>query len=150
MKILLQRVSSAQVTVEGRIVSRVGRGLLLLVGIGRLDGAAELEWMAHKAVNLRVFPDAAGKMNLSVRDVKGELMAVSQFTLYADAHKGNRPSYVDAAPPEQASILFDRFCEMLERELGGPISRGVFGAHMNVELVNDGPVTLMLEKAATP
>jgi D-tyrosyl-tRNA(Tyr) deacylase len=150
MKVLLQRVSSAQVTVEGRIVSRIGRGLLLLVGIGRSDGAAEMEWMAHKVVNLRVFPDAAGKMNLSVRDVKSGLLAVSQFTLYADAHKGNRPSYVDAAPPEQASGLFDRFCEMLERELGGPISRGVFGAHMNVELVNDGPVTLMLEKAATP
>lgn len=120
--------------------------MLLLVGIGPGDDAATLEWMARKVVNLRVFPDADGRMNLSVLEIGGGVLAVSQFTLYGDAGKGNRPSFVQAAPPEMAAALFEQFCSRLEGELGKPVPRGVFGAHMQVELVNDGPVTLMIER----
>ncbi|MCC7510958.1 MAG: D-tyrosyl-tRNA(Tyr) deacylase [Planctomycetes bacterium] len=145
MKVLLQRVSRAQVRVDGGVVGSIDAGLLLLVGIGQGDGAEQLERMAHKVANLRVFADADGKMNRSVLDTGGGVLAVSQFTLYADSSKGNRPSYIDAAPPEQARNLYEQFCARLEAKLAKPVARGVFGAHMDVELVNDGPVTLMLE-----
>lgn len=146
MRVLVQRVSRAEVTVEGRVTGEIGPGLLLLVGIRQGDGDAELEWMVHKLANLRVFGDAEGKMNLSVQDTGGGVLAISQFTLYGDAKKGNRPSYIEAARPEVAEPLYDKFCEQLGAAIGKEVQRGVFGAHMDVELVNDGPVTLMLEK----
>lgn len=146
MRVLVQRVSRAEVTVEGRVTGEIGPGLLLLVGIRQGDGDAELEWMVHKLANLRVFSDAEGKMNLSVQDTGGGVLAISQFTLYGDAKKGNRPSYIEAARPEVAEPLYDKFCEQLGAAIGKEVQRGVFGAHMDVELINDGPVTLMLEK----
>jgi D-tyrosyl-tRNA(Tyr) deacylase len=146
MKVLLQRVSRAKVTVDGNITGEIGAGLLLLVGIGGGDTHAQLEWMANKVVNLRVFADAQGKMNLSILETGGDILAVSQFTLYADTRKGNRPSSIDAAPPAQANAFYEQFCALLETQLGKPVARGVFGAHMDVELVNDGPATLMLER----
>jgi len=148
MRVLLQRVSQASVTVEGRVSGEIGQGLLLLVGVREGDTAAEIDWMAAKVANLRVFNDTHGKMNLSVKDVQGGALAISQFTLYGDAAKGNRPSYITAARPELAQPLYERFCEKLASELGRPVQRGVFGAHMEIKLTNDGPVTLMLEKEA--
>ncbi len=148
MKVLLQRVSRAKVTVGGNVTGEIGAGLLLLVGIGGGDTPAQLDWMANKVVNLRVFADAQGKMNRSILETGGDILAVSQFTLYADTRKGNRPSYVDAAPPEQANALYEQFCSTLETLLGKPVARGVFGAHMDVDLVNDGPVAILLERTS--
>lgn len=145
MRVVLQRVSEARVTVHGDMVGSVGRGLLLLVGIAPGDGPAELAWMAKKVVGLRIFPDAEGRMNRSLLDVEGGILAISQFTLYGDCRRGRRPSFVGAAPPDLASPLYDRFCELLEAE-GVPVGRGIFGADMAVSLVNDGPVTLVLER----
>lgn len=146
MRVLVQRVSRAKVTVEGRVTGEIGPGLLLLVGIKQGDGDPELQWMVHKLANLRVFSDAEGKMNLSLQDTGGGVLAISQFTLYGDAKKGNRPSYIEAARPEIAEPLYENFCEQLGAAIGKEVQRGVFGAHMDVELINDGPVTLMLEK----
>jgi D-aminoacyl-tRNA deacylase len=146
MKIVLQRVKNASVTVEDERVSEIGAGLLLLVGIAAGDGEAEADWLAQKISGLRIFNDGAGKMNLSVRDAGGEVLAVSQFTLLADTRKGKRPSFVGAAPPEEAERLFDYFCERLRAPGTGPVKTGVFGAVMEVALVNDGPVTLILER----
>lgn len=145
MRVLLQRVSAASVTVDAAPVASIGAGLLLLVGIRDGDRDDSLQWMARKVAGLRVFPDAAGLMNLSVRDTGGEVLAVSQFTLYGDTRKGNRPGFTAAARPEIALPLFENFCTLLEAEIGKPVRRGVFGAHMQVALTNDGPVTLMLE-----
>jgi D-tyrosyl-tRNA(Tyr) deacylase len=145
MRVLLQRVSAASVTVDAAPVAGIGPGLLLLVGIRDGDQQDSLHWMARKIAGLRVFPDSAGLMNLSVRDTGGEVLAVSQFTLYGDTRKGNRPGFTAAARPEIALPLFENFCANLEAEIGKPVSRGVFGAHMQVALTNDGPVTLMLE-----
>jgi D-tyrosyl-tRNA(Tyr) deacylase len=139
VRALVQRVSEAAVEVDGREVARIGSGLLVLLGVAAADGPEQADRIAGKLERLRVFEDAAGKMNLSVRDVGGELLVVSQFTLYGDARKGNRPSYVDAAGPEQAEPLYER----VRAALGG--QGGAFGAHMRVALVNDGPVTLLLE-----
>lgn len=146
MRILLQRVREAQVDVEGETVGRIGRGLLLLVGIGAEDAPAILEPMAQKIANLRIFGDAEGKMNLSLVDVGGEILAVSQFTLHADCRKGRRPSFVRAAPPEAALKLFDDFVAALRR-LGIKVETGRFGAMMDVRLVNEGPVTIWLDSA---
>ncbi len=146
MRIVLQRVKSASVTVVGERVSGIGPGLLLLVGVAKGDGEAEAGWLAEKIVGLRVFPDDAGRMNLSVRDAGGEILAVSQFTLLADTKRGKRPSFVGAAPPEKAEPLFDGFCERLDALGVGVVKKGVFGAMMEVELVNDGPVTIILER----
>jgi D-tyrosyl-tRNA(Tyr) deacylase len=145
MRVVLQRVTRARVTVEGRVTGEIGRGLLLLAGFTEGDTDETLRWMADKVVGLRVFTDAEGKMNLSVEDVDGSLLVVSQFTLYGDARKGRRPSFVDAARPETAIPLYERLVEML-REAGRPVQTGEFGAMMQVELVNDGPVTLVLER----
>jgi D-aminoacyl-tRNA deacylase len=139
VRALVQRVSGASVTVGGEEVARIGPGLLVLLGVRRGDGPDEADHLARKLLALRVFEDAAGKMNLSARDVGAELLVVSQFTLYGDARRGNRPSFVDAAPPEEAEPLYERVRLALGAE------GGVFGARMAVSLVNDGPVTLLLE-----
>lgn len=145
MRIVLQRVSRARVTVEGRVTGEIGRGLLLLAGFKEGDTDDALAWMADKVVGLRIFPDDEGKMNRSVQEAGGGLLVVSQFTLYGDARKGRRPSFVDAARPEIAIPLYERFVDLL-RATGLAVGTGEFGAMMDVELVNDGPVTLILER----
>jgi D-tyrosyl-tRNA(Tyr) deacylase len=145
MRIVLQRVSRAKVTVDGRVTGEIGRGLLLLAGFTDGDTEDALAWMADKVVGLRIFPDDEDKMNRSVDDVDGGLLVVSQFTLYGDTRKGRRPSFIDAARPEVAIPLYERFLQML-RATGRPVQTGEFGAMMDVELVNDGPVTLILER----
>ena len=145
MRVLLQRVSSASVTVNAKRIGEIGRGFLLLVGFTHEDTEEALAWMADKIIGLRLFPDEGGKMNLALEDVGGALLVVSQFTLYGDAQKGRRPSFIDAARPELAIPLYERFVGML-RERQVHVATGEFGAHMDVELVNDGPVTLMLER----
>lgn len=146
MRAVIQRVSSAQVTVGGEVVGRVGRGFLVLVGITGSDGEAEAGLLARKIAGLRVFEDADGKMNLALADVGGAVLAVSQFTLYADVRKGRRPSFIAAARPEQAEPLYARFCALLRAE-GLEVQQGVFGAEMQVALVNDGPVTIWIDTA---
>lgn len=145
MRVVVQRVSHASVSIGGELCSEIGKGLLLLVGIGRHDADEELSWMIRKIANLRIFEDAAGKMNLSVKDIGGSILAVSQFTLYADSSRGNRPGFSEAAPPETASPLFDRFVDRLREESGCTVGTGRFGADMQVSLLNDGPVTILLE-----
>jgi D-aminoacyl-tRNA deacylase len=145
MRVVCQRVSRARVTVEGRIAGRIGAGLLLLAGFTADDSEATLRWMADKVLGLRVFADDEGKMNRSVVESGGALLVVSQFTLYGDASKGRRPSFVSAAPPDVAIPLYERWVRML-REGELPVETGEFGAMMEVELVNDGPVTLILER----
>ena len=145
MRVLLQRVSRAEVRVGARVTGRIHQGYLLLVGLTHTDDEAALTWMADKVVGLRLFGDADGKMNLALADVAGALLVVSQFTLYGDASKGRRPSFVDAARPETAVPLYERFVALL-RERGVPVETGEFGAMMDVELMNDGPVTLWLER----
>ena len=145
MKAVLQRVSRASVTVDGETVGSIGRGFLVLVGFKADDGESQLHWMAEKMVGLRLFPDDEGKMNLDVTQVGGSLLVVSQFTLYADARKGRRPSFVDAAPPELATSLYERFVDELAAT-GVPVETGSFGALMDVELVNEGPVTVILDR----
>jgi D-tyrosyl-tRNA(Tyr) deacylase len=145
MRVVLQRVSRAEVRVGGRTTRRIERGFLLLVGFTHTDGDAALVWMADKIVGLRLFADAEDKMNLALADVTGALLVVSQFTLYGDAAKGRRPSFIDAARPETAIPLYERFVELL-RERVDRVETGEFGAMMDVHLVNDGPVTLLLER----
>lgn len=144
MKVLLQRVSRATVKISERVISETGPGLLALIGFGREDNDKDLEWMSRKILGLRIFPDLRDNMNLSIMDVNGELMIVSQFTLHADTRKGRRPSFIDAASPEKAELLYNLFIEMLSHS-GLTIQSGIFGAMMNVELVNSGPVTIMIE-----
>ena len=146
MRVVLQRVSQASVTVEGRVTGAIGRGLLVLAGAAPDDTAEDRDWLARKIVQLRVFADDEGVMNRSVADVGGGLLAVSQFTLYASTRKGNRPSYSAAAPPELAAPAFAAFVDALASALGRPVPTGVFGAHMDVEILNDGPVTLLVER----
>ena len=145
MRVILQRVSSSQVVVNGEVVGAIGRGLNLLVGIAATDTEAELDWMAKKCLELRIFPDDIGKFNQSILDIQGEILAVSQFTLYGDARKGRRPSFDQAAPPAIAEPLYDQFVEKL-RGSGLRVATGRFGAMMQVSIDNDGPVTLILEK----
>ena len=147
MRLIIQRVTRASVTVDEETVAAIGPGYLILVGVTHTDETANADWLARKVAGLRLFEDDHGLTNLSLADVSGEALAVSQFTLYANARKGRRPSFVDAARPEVAEPLFERFVATLRRE-GVPVQTGVFGAHMQVALVNDGPVTLMLEKEA--
>ena len=145
---MVQRVSRAAVRVDGRVTGSIGVGFVVLAGFAPGDTETTLAWMADKILGLRVFADAEGKMNLGLTDVGGAVLVVSQFTLYGDARKGRRPSFVDAAPPEIAIPLYDRFLALLREKGGGgvKVETGEFGAMMEVELVNDGPVTLLLEK----
>src|SRR5436190_1853082 len=148
MRVLAQRVREASVTVNDAVVSRIGAGLLLLVGIAADDTPDDGEWLARKISDMRIFDDEAGVMNRSVIDTRGALLAVSQFTLYASTRKGNRPSWSRAAPPDIAQPRFDAFVRMLTARIGQPVQAGVFGANMQVALVNDGPVTLWLDSRA--
>ena len=149
MRALIQRVKNARVTVEGRETGSIGQGLLIFLGIRDTDSETELRWMVKKCAALRVFEDDDGKMNRSVRDIAGEALVVSQFTLYGNSKKGNRPSYIDAARPEFAEPMYERFCDALQIELGRDVATGEFGADMQVELTNDGPVTLWIEREST-
>ena len=144
MRAVVQRVTSAQVTVEGRVISRIGRGLLVFIGVDRDDGAADLVYVAGKVRDLRIFGDEEGKMNRSITDVAGEILVVSQFTLSADCRRGRRPSFDTAAPPEVARSMYDTFVETL-RAMDLPVQTGEFRAMMQVELINDGPVTILLD-----
>jgi D-tyrosyl-tRNA(Tyr) deacylase len=144
MRAVVQRVSRGEVRVDGAATGEVGRGLVVLLGVAAGDGDEDARWMADKVAQLRIFEDAEGKMNRSVEDVAGGVLLVSQVTLLGDARKGNRPSFVEAAPPEAASALYEKVCARL-RERGLPVGTGVFRAHMDVELVNDGPVTILLD-----
>ena len=146
MKIVLQRVKNASVAIADEQISEIGPGLLLLVGIARGDRETEAKWLVEKVSGLRVFADDDGKMNLNVREAEGEILAVSQFTLLADTRKGKRPSFVEAAPPEEAEMLFDYFCDRLREAGVTSVKTGSFGAMMDVSLVNDGPVTIVLER----
>ena len=147
MRIVLQRVSRAAVRVRGGTVAEIGKGFLLLVGVGRDDAFGQYDRLAEKVVHLRVFEDEAGKMNLSLADVGGEILVVPQFTLYGDVRKGRRPSWAGAAPPEVAEDRVEAFARALEAR-GATVKRGAFGEHMEVDLVNDGPVTIWIDGAA--
>ncbi|HET7012073.1 MAG TPA: D-aminoacyl-tRNA deacylase [Anaerolineales bacterium] len=145
MRLVIQRVKRGRVSVEGQALAQIEEGFVILVGVGQGDGPEQADWLAEKCAGLRVFEDAGGKMNLSLADVGGGALVVSQFTLYADSSKGRRPSFIHAAPPEQAEPLVEAFANGLRRR-GLPVQSGVFGAHMLVEIDNDGPVTILLEK----
>lgn len=150
MRVLVQRVTRAKVEVQGALLGQIGPGLLLFVGFRAGDGEGELVWMADKCAGLRIFADDAGKMNRSVLEAGGGALVVSQFTLYGDARKGNRPSFIGAARPELAEPLYGRFAELMTARLGpGRVATGRFAADMQIELVNDGPVTLLLEREGT-
>jgi len=146
MRAVIQRVASASVSVDGTEVGRIGPGLLVLAGFAQGDDAAAVRWMAEKVARLRIFEDAAGKMNLDVAGIGGGILLVPQFTLYADAAKGNRPSFTGAAPPGPANARYEEMIRVLREMSGVPVETGVFGASMRVELVNDGPVTILLER----
>jgi len=145
MRALIQRVGQASVAVEQQVTGQIGPGILALVGIEEGDDQSDIDWLCHKISQLRIFNDDAGVMNRSVIDAGGEVLAVSQFTLYASLRKGNRPSYSRAAPPAVSRPLFDRFVESMARTLGRPVPTGVFGAEMQISLINDGPITLWLD-----
>ena len=145
MKLVIQRVKEARVDVENKIVGKIGKGFLVLLGVSHNDTKAEADYLVKKLCNLRVFEDENEKMNLALKDVNGELLIVSQFTLYADTSNGNRPSFVQAAKPEQANELYEYFCQKCQ-ENGIKVEKGIFGANMQVSLINDGPVTIIIEK----
>ncbi|HVY76687.1 MAG TPA: D-aminoacyl-tRNA deacylase [Puia sp.] len=145
MRAVIQRVAHAEITIDGTQRAAIARGLLILIGIEAADSGEAVDWLAKKIVNLRVFNDEAGVMNLSVKEAGGELMVVSQFTLFASTKKGNRPSYIRAAKPEQAIPIYEAFVEALQSEMGRPVGTGVFGADMKVTLLNDGPVTILID-----
>ena len=145
MRIVVQRVSHASVTIEGQCKSSIGKGMLILVGIEESDGQKDIDWLCKKIVNLRIFDDENGIMNRSILETAGEILAVSQFTLMARTKKGNRPSYIDAAKPEISVPLYEKFVQSLQKELQKEIKTGVFGADMQVGLINDGPVTIIID-----
>ena len=145
MRALLQRVSSASVSIDGETVSSIQHGLLILLGIEESDNTEDIDWLCGKITRLRIFEDENGKMNLSIQDIGGEALVVSQFTLHASTKKGNRPSFLKAAPPAISEPLYNAFCNNLEAELGKSIVRGIFGAEMQVSLVNTGPVTIWID-----
>lgn len=148
MRALIQRVSAGSVAIDGRTIGQIERGFVVLLGVTHTDTPQEADWLAAKVAGLRVFDDREGKMNLSLQDVGGSVLVVSQFTLYGDARKGKRPSFTNAAPPENAEPLVTYFCDQL-RAQGLNVATGIFGAHMDVTIHNDGPVTMLLEKEAT-
>lgn len=145
MRIVIQRVRHASVTVDNQAVSAIGQGLLVLVGVENGDTPADAEWLAAKTVALRIFDDTDGVMNRSVIDIGGEVLAVSQFTLTASTRKGNRPSYIRAARGEEANTLYETYCQLVADRIGSPVGRGIFGADMQVSLLNDGPVTIIID-----
>jgi D-aminoacyl-tRNA deacylase len=145
MRAVIQRVTRASVEIKHEIVSQIGRGLLVFLGVETADSRDDIVWLAGKIARLRVFSDENGAMSLSVQNVAGDLLIVSQFTLLASTRKGNRPSFAEAAAPEQANQLYEEFCQQLETEVAKPVCRGIFGADMQIELVNDGPVTICLD-----
>lgn len=148
MRAVFQRVSSARVSIDGEVVSSISRGLLVLIGVAEDDSEADVQYVANKTANLRIFEDEAGKMNLSVSDIDGEILVVSQFTLYGDCRKGRRPSFIAAARPPKAELLYEKYVAALT-DVGLKVETGVFQAHMDVELVNDGPVTILLDSKKT-
>lgn len=145
MKAVIQRVSQASVTVKGKVSGKIGWGFLILLGVAETDELEDIEWLARKIIGLRVFSDEAGKMNKSLIDIDGELLVVSQFTLQASTKKGNRPSFIQAAHPEKANDFYRKFNAILEKETGKAVQTGIFGADMKVELLNDGPVTILFD-----
>lgn len=148
MRLLIQRVTEARCHIDGAIFSEIGRGLMVLVGVGYDDGAEDIEWLTKKLVQLRIFDDEAGVMNLSVEDIGGEVMLVSQFTLHALTKKGNRPSWIKAAPEAISKPIYEAFVGSVERALGRKVATGSFGADMKIELTNDGPVTIWIDSKA--
>ncbi len=145
MRLVIQRVSRASVEIDGKIHGAIGRGLMVLVGVAQGDTQADVEWLVAKTAAMRIFPDDNGVMNRSILDIAGEVLAVSQFTLTASTKKGNRPSYIHAAGHDLAIPLYELYCEKLSEAIGKPVARGVFGADMQVELINDGPVTIIID-----
>lgn len=145
MRVVIQRVSNASVTIDGLCKSAIKRGLLILIGIEEIDGQEDIDWLCKKIVNLRIFDDEKGVMNRSILDINGEILTISQFTLHASTKKGNRPSYIKAAKPEISIPLYEQFCQDLSSALGKEIGTGEFGADMKVELLNDGPVTICID-----
>jgi D-aminoacyl-tRNA deacylase len=145
MRVVIQRVKSCKLEIEGSVLSQIEEGLLILFGIEETDTGEDIEWMSGKISRLRIFPDENEVMNLSVIDCKGEVMIVSQFTLHASTRKGNRPSYIKAARPEVAIPLYEEFIRQMEKDLGKIVATGSFGAHMNINLINDGPVTIIID-----
>ena len=143
MKIIIQRVKKAQVSIEGQVHGKINQGLLVLAGVGPEDQEEDLDYAVRKLVNMRIFSDVEGKMNLSVKDIEGEILSISQFTLFADTKKGNRPAFTGAAKPDMAAAFYEHFNQKLAQEV--PVQTGIFGADMQVELVNDGPVTIILD-----
>lgn len=148
MRSVIQRALEASVTIDGEVVSRIGPGLLVLLGVEEADDSSDVEWLAAKTAKMRIFSDAEGKMNLSVAETGGEVLVVSQFTLHASTKKGNRPSFIRAAAPDHSEPLYEAFCAAMEREIGKPVARGVFGGDMKIALVNDGPVTIVVDTKA--
>lgn len=145
MRLVIQRVTEASVEIEGKLISRIAKGLMILVGISEDDSQADVDWLAAKTATMRIFPDEKGVMNRSILDADGEALAVSQFTLMASTKKGNRPSYIHAAGHDLAIPLYDAYCEKLSQLLGKEVKKGIFGADMQVSLVNDGPVTIIID-----
>ncbi len=145
MRVLIQRVSKASVTIENKVKSHISKGLLILVGIEDADNEEDIEWITNKIVNIRLFDDENGVMNISPIDCKADIMIVSQFTLYASTKKGNRPSYIKASKPDIAIPLYERFCNVISTKIGKSVETGEFGANMQVELINDGPVTIWID-----
>ena len=148
MRAVIQRVLESSVAIDGEIVSKIGPGLLVLLGIEDGDGSEDISWLTAKIAKMRIFSDDEGKMNLCVTDISGEIIVVSQFTLHASTKKGNRPSFLRAAAPAVSEPLYEQFCAAMETELGKPVGRGVFGADMKISLVNDGPVTILVDTRA--
>jgi len=147
MRAVIQRVQEASVEIDGKIYSRIGQGLLVLLGVAESDQLEDIQWLAAKISGMRIFSDQAGQMNLSVNDIHGEVLVVSQFTLLASVKKGNRPSFIRAAKPEFASKMYEIFCRQLHAEMSRTVKTGIFGADMKVQLVNDGPVTILVDTA---
>ena len=148
MRAVIQRVTEASVSIDGETISRIGPGLLVLLGVEEIDDASDVDWLAGKIARMRIFGDAEGKMNLSLMETGGETLVVSQFTLHASTKKGNRPSFIRAAAPGHSEPLYEAFCAAMERETGHPVKRGVFGGDMRVSLINDGPVTIVIDSRA--